>query len=135
MKELVIDKNLKLEINIDVASKILKQCDKLENVDLGYYQFNKRSDLLATKAFVHKLKKLHCTFYPGAKDTNDEDLKNLLIHNTTLESLIIRPSENMDGDFLSVLPSKTIKELFLEDSHWKISFQKVYDVSELFVFI
>ena len=134
LKELVIDKNLKLEMNIDVASKILKQCDKLENVDLGYYQFNKRSDLLATKAFVHKFKKMHCTFYPGAEDANDDDLKNLLMLNKTLESLTINPSCNMNGDFLSALPSKTIKKLFLEDSNYEMSFQKIYDVSELFCF-
>ena len=73
LKEKLMDKNLELTMTIEVTSAILDQCHKLENNNLGFYDFEKRTDLLATKAIIHKLKKLHCNFYPSAEDTNDED--------------------------------------------------------------
>ena len=100
-------------INKELVDIITRKCPNLQEIDVGFQNFeiNNRIDVLMP--IFDKLKRFDCAFDEYDKATNDKDLGNLLLLNEKLEFFSISSNNILNGNFLNAIRGESMKELII----------------------
>ena len=103
-------------LNEESLSLIKEECPILQSIDID--------GLNLTEDIVHKVKPLSqkfkiCKNFKIFRKTNDQNIENLFMDNKNLERLEIHPNKRckLNGSFLEVLPSESIRALTMHNVH------------------